>query len=189
MLADSTWLAWDGGNLSARKRFDALQNEVPGNPGAAVEGLTALLADVRVREARIDVRHQLALAQYASGAEEHAAASMQDLVAEAPARQALVDDYAVMTYNLAQTFRHAGDLERALAYLLQSASLNAHTAARAAFDAVHPAQKQRRCSNQVRANGRSAHRCARRQRAQCTHPILGRALSQEWRPRTRKGIH
>ena len=133
--ADSIWLAWDDGNLSARKRFDVLLNEVAENPGAAVEGLTALLANVREREARIDVRHQLALAQYASGAEEHAAASMQDLVAEAPGRQALVDDYAVMTYNLAQTFRNAGDLQRALAYLLQSASLNAPTAARAAFDA------------------------------------------------------
>ena len=60
---------------------------------------------------------------------------MQDLVAEAPGRQALVDDYAVMSYNLAQTLRQAGDLERALAYLLQSASLNSPTAARAAFDA------------------------------------------------------
>ena len=133
--ADSIWLAWDDGNLSARKRFDVLLNEVAGNPGAAVEGLTALLADVREWDARIDVRHQLALAQYASGAEEHAAASMQDLVAEVPGRQALVDDYAVMTYNLAQTLRNAGDLKRALAYLLQSASLDASTAARAAFDA------------------------------------------------------
>ena len=133
--ADSIWLAWDGGNLDARKRFDVLLNEVKGNPGAAVEGLTALLADVRNRKARIDVRHQLALAHYASGAEEHATASMQDLVAEVPGKQALVDDYAVMTYNLAQTFRHAGDLKSALAYLLQSASLDAPTAARAAFDA------------------------------------------------------
>lgn len=133
--ADSVWLAWDESNLSARKRFDVLLNEVADNSGAAVEGLTALLADVRERDARIDVRHQLALARYASGAEEHAAASMQDLVAEAPGRQALVDDYAVMSYNLAQTFRNAGDLQRALAYLLQSASLNAPTAARAAFDA------------------------------------------------------
>ncbi|MDE2770863.1 MAG: hypothetical protein OXI44_06775 [Bacteroidota bacterium] len=40
-----------------------------------------------------------------------------------------------MTYNLAQTLRQAGDLDRALAYLLQSASLNAPAAARAAFDA------------------------------------------------------
>ena len=133
--ADSTWLAWDDGNLGARKRFDVLLNEVADNPRAAVEGLTALLADVRESEALIDVRHQLALAQYASGAAEHAAASMQDLVAEAPDKQALVDDYAVMTYNLAQTLRHAGDLKRALAYLLQSASLNAPIAARAAFDA------------------------------------------------------
>ncbi len=133
--ADSVWLAWDDSNLSARKRFDVLLNEVADNPGAAVEGLTALLADVRERDARIDVRHQLALARYASGAEEHAAASMQDLVAEAPGRQALVDDYAVMSYNLAQSLRQAGDLERALAYLLQSASLNAPIAARAAFDA------------------------------------------------------
>ena len=132
--ADSVWLAWDDGNLSARKRFDVLLNEVADNPGAVVEGLTHLLAHVRERDARIDVRHQLALAHYASGAEEHAAASMQNLVAEAPGRQALVDDYAVMTYNLAQTLRRAGDLKRALAYLLQSASLNAHTAARAAFD-------------------------------------------------------
>ncbi|MXX59803.1 MAG: hypothetical protein F4246_03155 [Rhodothermaceae bacterium] len=133
--ADSVWLAWDESNLSARKRFDVLLNEVADNSGAAVEGLTALLADVRERDARIDVRHQLALARYASGAEELAAASMQDLVAEAPGRQALVDDYAVMSYNLAQTLRQAGDLERALAYLLQSASLNAPIAARAAFDA------------------------------------------------------
>lgn len=133
--ADSVWLAWDDGNLSARKRFDVLLGEVAGNPGAAVEGLTALLADVRERDARVDVRHQLALAHYASGAEEHAAALMQDLVAEVPGRQALVDDYAVMTYNLAQTLRNAGDLKSALAYLLQSASLDAHTAARAAFDA------------------------------------------------------
>ena len=133
--ADSVWLAWDDGNLSARKRFDVLLKELAENPGAAVDGLTALLADVRVRDARIDVRHQLALAHYASGAEERAAASMQNLVTEAPGRQALVDDYAVMSYNLAQTLRNAGDLEKALAYLLQSASLNAPTAARAAFDA------------------------------------------------------
>ena len=133
--ADSVWLAWDESNLSARKRFDVLLNEVAGNPGVAVEGLTELLADVHERGARIDVRHQLALAHYASGAEEHAAESMRVLVTEEPGRQALVDDYAVMTYNLAQTLRQAGDLERALAYLLQSASLNAPTAARAAFDA------------------------------------------------------
>ena len=133
--ADSVWLAWDDGNLTARKRFDVLLSEVAGNPIAAVEGLTALLADVRERDARVDVRHQLALAHYASGAEEHAAASMQDLVAEVPSRQVFVDDYAVMTYNLAQTLRHAGDLKSALAYLLQSASLDTHTAARAAFDA------------------------------------------------------
>ncbi len=133
--ADSIWLAWDDGNLSARKRFDILLSDVAGNPEAAVEGLTALLADVHRWDARIDVRHQLALAHYASGAEEHAAASMQNLVAEAPGRQALIDDYAVMTYNLAQTLRNAGDLKSALAYLLQSASLDARTAARAAFDA------------------------------------------------------
>ena len=133
--ADSIWLAWDDGNLSARKRFDVLLSEVAGDPGAAIEGLTALLANVRGWNAHIDVRHQLALAHYASGAEEHAASSMQNLVVEAPGRQALVDDYAVMTYNLAQTLRHAGDLRGALAYLLQSASLDAHTAARAAFDA------------------------------------------------------
>ena len=133
--ADSIWLAWGDGNLGARKRFDVLLNEVADNPGAAVEGLTALLADVREGDARIDVRHQLALAHYASGAEEHAAVSMQNLVSEAPNRQALVDDYAIMTYNLAQMLRNAGDLKRALAYLLQSASQNAPTAARAAFDA------------------------------------------------------
>lgn len=133
---DSAWLAWDNGNLRTRKRFDTLLNEASINPADAAEGLLQLLEEVQRLEARIQVRHQLALARYAAGSEEDAAGLMQDLVAAAPDQKNLVEDYAIMTYNLAQQLRQSGDLRSALAYLLQCASLNAQIAARASFDAA-----------------------------------------------------
>ena len=134
--ADSIWLAWDDGNLTARKRFDALLSEAFVNPEKAADGLLNLLENVQDPDARIQVRHQLALARYASGAEEQAVRLMQALVAEDPHQKKLAEDYAVMTYNLAQQLRRGGDLRGALAYLLQCASLDAQIAARAAFDAA-----------------------------------------------------
>ena len=134
--ADSAWLGWDDGNLRTRKHFDTLLNEASVNPADAAEGLLQLLEEVQSLEARIQVRHQLALARYASGSEEDAAGLMQDLVAAAPDQKNLVEDYAIMTYNLAQQLRQSGDLRSALAYLLQCASLNAQIAARASFDAA-----------------------------------------------------
>lgn len=134
--ADSIWLAWDDGNLIARKRFDALLSEASANPEKAADGLLDLLENVQTPDARIQVRHQLALARYASGAEEQAVYLMQTLVAEDPDQKNLAEDYAVMTYNLAQQLRRGGDLRGALAYLLQCASLDAQIAARAAFDAA-----------------------------------------------------
>lgn len=134
--ADSLWLAWDDGNLSARKRFDALLTEASTNPENATGGLLLLLEDVRSSEARIEVRHQLALARYASGADRHAIELMHALVMEVPHQKKLVEDYAVMAYNLAQVLRGEGDLRGALAYLLQCAALDAQIAARAAFDAA-----------------------------------------------------
>ncbi len=103
--ADSLWLAWDGGNLRARKRFDSLMSEASWNPTKAVEGLRRLLEDVQSDIARIEVQHQLALATYASGSEEEATGFMQQLVAENLDMSDLVDDYGVMTYNLAQKQR------------------------------------------------------------------------------------
>ena len=134
--ADSIWLAWDDGNLTARKRFDVLLSEVSVNPEKAADGLLDLLESVQNPDARIQVRHQLALARYASGSEEQSVRLMQALVREDPHQKKLAEDYAVMTYNLAQQLRRGGDLRGALAYLLQCASLDAQIAARAAFDAA-----------------------------------------------------
>lgn len=134
--ADSIWLVWDDGNLTARKRFDALLSEASVDPEKAADGLLNLLEDVQTPDARIQVRHQMALARYASGAEEQAVRLMQALVAEDPHQRKLAEDYAVMTYNLAQQLRRGGDLRGALAYLLQCASLDAQIAARSAFDAA-----------------------------------------------------
>ncbi len=134
--ADSIWLAWDNGNLTARKRFDVLLSEVSINPEKAAYGLLDLLENVQDPDAQIQVRHQLALAKYASGAEEQAVRLMQALVAEDPHQKTLAEDYAIMTYNLAQKLRRKGDLRDALAYLLQCASLDAQITARAAFDAA-----------------------------------------------------
>ncbi|MCY4205127.1 MAG: hypothetical protein OXE92_05310 [Bacteroidetes bacterium] len=134
--ADSVWLAWDDGNLAARKRFDALLNEAPMNPQKVVDGLLILLEEVRSEEARTDVRYQLALAKYGSGFEGEAIELMKDLVTEDPQRRAIVDDYAIMAYNFAQQQREAGNLKDALAYLLQCASLDADIIARCAFDAA-----------------------------------------------------
>ncbi|MXZ16802.1 MAG: hypothetical protein F4069_00890 [Rhodothermaceae bacterium] len=134
--ADSIWLDWDDGNLTARKRFDVLLSEVSVNPEKAADGLLDLLESVQNPDARIQVRHQLALARYASGSEEQSVRLMQALVREDPHQKKLAEDYAVMTYNLAQQLRRGGDLRGALAYLLQCASLDAQIAARAAFDAA-----------------------------------------------------
>ncbi|MCY3630841.1 MAG: hypothetical protein OXI05_09140 [Bacteroidota bacterium] len=134
--ADSIWLDWDDGNLTARKRFDVLLSEVSVNPEKAAGGLLDLLESVQNPDARIQVRHQLALARYASGSEEQSVRLMQALVREDPHQRKLAEDYAVMAYNLAQQLRRGGDLRGALAYLLQCASLDAQIAARAAFDAA-----------------------------------------------------
>ncbi len=132
--ADSIWLAWDHGNLPARKRFDDLLNKASLNPSNAVEGLTDLLEDVLSIESQSEVKHQLALVKYASGEENQAVELMRQLYVEAPDQQKFTDDYAIMTYNLSQKLRHQGNLEGALAYLLQCASLDAQLSARAAFD-------------------------------------------------------
>ncbi len=132
--ADSLWLAWDGGNLRARKRFDSLLSEASLNPEKAAEGLRQLLGEVQSGTARVEMQHQLALATYASGSEQEAAEFMQHLVTDNPDQSSLVADYAVMTYNIAQKHRQLGDLRSALAYLLQCASLGAPIAVRAAFD-------------------------------------------------------
>ena len=76
--ADSIWLVWDDGNLPARKRFDVLLSEASVNPEKAADGLLELLENIQNPDARIQVRHQLALARYASGAEEQAVHLMQD---------------------------------------------------------------------------------------------------------------
>ena len=131
------WLAWDGGNLANRKRFDALLGQVSTTPMEARDGLQKLLEMIRDPSARIEVRHQLALATYASGSEAQAAELMQQLVQDVPDQTGLKEDYAVMTYNLAQKLRQSGDLKNALAYLLQCASLEVRTAVRAAFDAAY----------------------------------------------------
>jgi len=134
--ADSLWLAWDGGNVVARKRFDVLLRNASINPAEMIEGMLILLEEIQSQEARTDVQHQLALARYASGSEEKAIELMMNLVKENPNQKALTEDYAIMSYNLAQQQRKAGNLRRALAYLLQCASLDASIAARSAFDAA-----------------------------------------------------
>lgn len=136
IFADSTWLHWDGGNMAARKRFDALLSKASTTPGEVMEGLEILLQDIRSPDAQIEVRHQIARIRYASGEEEHAISLMQSLVVEAPHRETLVEDYAVMMYNLAQKLRQSGNLRRALAYLLQCTSLDVGISARSAFDAA-----------------------------------------------------
>ncbi len=134
--ADSVWLAWDNGNLTARKQFDALLSTALMNPEKAADGLQDLLEHVQSPSARIQVRHQLALARYASGAQDQAVHLMHTLVGEDPNQSKLVEDYAIMTYNLAQKLRQTGDLRSSLAYLLQCASLDVQIATRAALDAA-----------------------------------------------------
>ena len=134
--ADSAWLAWDHGNLPARKRFDDLLTEASIHPFNTITGLTDLLGDVQSTDAQSDVKHQLALVKYASGEEDQAVELMQQLHIEAPHLKSITDDYAIMTYNLSQKLRDQGNLEGALAYLLQCASLDSHLSARAAFDAA-----------------------------------------------------
>lgn len=131
---DSIWLAWDDGNLAARKQFDLLLGQTSMNPQSAAQGFVQLLEEVHTADARTDVQHQVALATYASGEEEEALEWMQRLALDAPHRPILIQDYAAMSYNLAQKLRRSGDLKPALAYLLQCVSLDSKIAPRAAFE-------------------------------------------------------
>ncbi|MCY4232553.1 MAG: hypothetical protein OXE59_02255 [Bacteroidetes bacterium] len=132
--ADSIWLSWDDGNLSARKLFDTLMEESDVNPSKTVDGLDRLLKDIKTSDARMEVLHQKALINYRSGMEESAVELMQKLYAQSPQHQKITEDYAIMTYNLSQKQRQRGDIKGALAYLLQCVALDASIAARAAFD-------------------------------------------------------
>ncbi len=132
--ADSIWLSWDGGNLLARKKFDALMEESHIKPSKSADGFKKLLDDLHTFEARLEVQHQLALVYYTSGMEESAVTLMQQIHAQSPHHQQITEDYAIMTYNLSHKRRQGGDNKGALAYLLQCASLDATVAASAAFE-------------------------------------------------------
>jgi len=132
--ADSVWLMWDGGNLTARKIFDDLMEEATIHPSKTADGLKKLLNDLQTSDARLEVQHQLALITYRMGLEESAVELMQELYTQYPSHQHITEDYAIMTYNLSQKQREGGDIKGALAYLLQCISLNATIATRAAFD-------------------------------------------------------
>ena len=143
--AERAWLLWDDGNLVTRMRWDSLTALAQLNPGGAAKGMAALASDVRRFEARIAVRHQLALLFHQTGRNDLAMASLSALWKELDAPEygdgaqfdRVREDYGALAFNMARDRMEAGDRRTALAYLLQS---EATGYSRAPLAALHAAR-------------------------------------------------